>query len=145
MEAPVHPSVKYPSIFATCVSFLLIALFTYTAVSKLLYFDTFYRQLSQSPLLASYAEILAWGVPLLELLLSLGLLWPKYRKVALYSSGFLLSLFSFYILAILFWSDDIPCACGGVIESLGWSGHLYMNLLLIALAIAGARLNDHEK
>lgn len=30
---------------------------------------------------------------------------------------------------------NIPCSCGGILESLGWREHLYFNLAFIALAV----------
>jgi len=51
-------------------SYLLAILFIYTGVSKLLDIGIFQSQIAQSAMLAPYASILAWLVPIVELLLA---------------------------------------------------------------------------
>lgn len=127
--------------FVLVVAYLYILLFVYAAVSKLLDFETFTVQLAQSPLLSAYAGIIAWLVPGLEILISIFLMIPRYRRVALYASFFLMVMFTTYIVIILNFSDFIPCSCGGVLEKLGWGEHLIFNIVFIGLAAVAILLS----
>src|SRR5690606_11815036 len=111
--------------------------FVYAAISKLLDFETFRVQIGQSPLLTSFAGWVAWVIPLLELVVAFILVIPKYRLPALYGCLGLMSLFTMYIIAILNFSDYVPCSCGGILEKLGWREHLIFNIVLVVLAIVG--------
>lgn len=116
------------------VSYLFVLLFLYAAISKLLDFETFTVQLAQSPLLSAYAGVIAWAVPGLEILIAILLTVPKYRIPALYASFTLMVMFTTYIYIILNFSEFIPCSCGGVLEKLSWTQHLFFNLVFIILA-----------
>ncbi|SDX33842.1 MauE/DoxX family redox-associated membrane protein [Aequorivita viscosa] len=120
--------------FVLVVAYLYVLLFVYAAVSKVLDFETFTLQLAQSPLLSAYAGIISWLVPGVEILISIFLMIPRYRRVALYASFFLMVMFTTYIVIILNFSDFIPCSCGGVLEKLGWTEHLIFNIVFIVLA-----------
>ncbi|MER3374563.1 MAG: MauE/DoxX family redox-associated membrane protein [Allomuricauda sp.] len=119
------------------VSLLLTILFVYTAVSKLNHLDLFQWRLERMPYISSYASLISWGVPFLELVIA-GLLWfPRYRIMALYASFFLLGCFTLYITLVLKFSDSIPCSCGGVISALGWRDHILLNISFMFFALLG--------
>ena len=71
------------------------------------------------------------------------------RLIGLYLSVTLLTLFSGYVLIVLLGAfGRIPCACGGVIELLGWKGHLVFNLFFLLINIQAIRLHKivmHEQ
>ncbi|MBO3100270.1 MauE/DoxX family redox-associated membrane protein [Gelidibacter pelagius] len=115
--------------------YLCAFLFVYAAVSKLLDFETFETQLGQSPLLSAYAKPVAIGVPLLELLISLLLVFKRTKRIALYGFFAMMVLFTTYIVIILNFTDFVPCSCGGVLEALGWTEHLIFNVCFIILAL----------
>jgi len=117
------------------IAYLFILLFTYAAVSKLLDFETFTIQLAQSPMFSAYAEIVSWLVPGTELLISIILMLPKFRRIGLYAFFFLMVLFTAYIIIILNYADFVPCSCGGVLEALSWNQHLLFNAVFIILAV----------
>jgi hypothetical protein len=119
---------------------LLIFLFIYTGVSKLLDYQTFRRQLSQSPFITSYASLLAWSLPIGEILIAGMLTFNRSRLPGLYLSFFLLCLFTFYLTAMLQLSYYIPCSCGGVLQSLSWQSHIILNIVFMLLAAAGTLL-----
>ena len=125
---------------AICLLFVL--LFVYAALSKLWDYPQFRTQLGQSPLLTAWAAELAALVPASELILVLGLVFPRTRLLALYGCFSLMVLFTAYILAILHFSDYVPCSCGGVLESLSWQEHLLFNLVFTVLAAAGVWLES---
>jgi hypothetical protein len=123
-----------PLIQLVCVA-LLILLFTYTGVSKLLDHYRFVFQMRLSPLVPvkMAAPILGWVVPVLEL--AIGLLMEKWRRISLYVSLVLLSLFEVYIIAMLLSGIKLPCACGGVIAFMSWKQHVLFNACFIALNV----------
>ncbi|MCR9262535.1 MAG: hypothetical protein NXH86_00170 [Flavobacteriaceae bacterium] len=121
----------------TLFSLLLTILFVYTAVSKLIHLDLFQWHLELMPYISPFASSISWVVPFLELVIA-GLLWfPKYRTMALYTSFFLLGLFTTYIIIVLKYSDSIPCSCGGVISTLGWKDHILFNVTFMIMALLG--------
>lgn len=129
-------SIQKKTIIGT-ISILFLVLFVYTASSKLLDLGLFELRLGRMPYIAPYASLLSWSVPLLELVIAGLLLIPKLRIIGLYASGILLTLFTIYIIAVLQFSDDIPCSCGGIISSLGWTDHIILNSFLVVLALLG--------
>tara|TARA_R110002050_G_scaffold279773_2_gene426534 strand:+ start:1015 stop:1464 length:450 start_codon:yes stop_codon:yes gene_type:complete len=116
-------------------SILYIVLFVYAATSKLLDYEQFKIQLGQSPIITAYADIVAWGIPLIEFIIVGLFLFPRFMLFAFYSSYTLMILFTSYIIITLNFSDYIPCSCGGVLEDLGWSEHIIFNLVFITMAI----------
>jgi hypothetical protein len=121
---------------------LLIFLFIYTGVSKLLDYQTFRRQLSQSPFITSYASLLAWALPIGEILIAGMLTFDRSRLPGLFLSFFLLCLFTFSLTAMLQLSYYIPCSCGGVLQSLSWQSHIILNIFFILLAATGTLLQS---
>lgn len=124
------------------ICLLYILLFVYAAVSKWVDFKTFRVQLGQSPLLTVFAGWIAWLVPLIELITAIVLIIPKFRLLALYSCLGLMSTFTMYIIAILNFSDYVPCSCGGILENMGWTEHLIFNLVFMLLAVIGILLES---
>lgn len=123
------------------ISLLFILLFTYAAVSKLHELEVFRIQLRQSPFIGKYAGILVWGVPVIELLISSILFFPKLKLAGLWSSFMLMVIFTTYIVLVLNLSDSIPCSCVGVIASLSWNQHLIFNIGFTLLAAFGVLLS----
>ncbi|WP_142784076.1 MauE/DoxX family redox-associated membrane protein [Changchengzhania lutea] len=117
------------------IRILFIVLFVYAATSKLLDFNQFQIQLGQSPIVTRYASWVAWGIPIIELVISGLFLIPKCMLLAFYASFSLMILFTAYIILILNFSDYIPCSCGGVLEHLGWTEHIIFNLIFIIMAV----------
>lgn len=122
------------------ISILLVFLFVYAAVSKLLDVEKFRVQVGQSPLLTSMAGFVAWFIPAVELLVALLLMWPRYQHIGLIGSFGLMVMFTAYIIAILGFAETVPCACGGVLEILGWKNHLLFNTFFVGLAALGFSL-----
>lgn len=127
------------------ICYLYVLLFVYTAINKLLGFESFGIQLAQSPLLSAYAGLIAPSVIIAELLIVLLLCVKTTRFMGLYASLFLMVAFTVYIYLILNYSDFIPCSCGGLIEELSWTEHLVFNIVFIALALVAILLTEKEK
>ena len=127
------------------VRMLFILLFVYAAVSKLLDFDDFAVQLKKSPVLAPNADWIVWIVPSSELLVSILLVIPKFTLLGLYSFFSLMVGFTTYIILVLHFTENIPCSCGGILESLGWTEHIVFNLFFIVMAVLAIILITVQK
>lgn len=136
---------KYKNVLLEVICILYILLFVYAAVNKFLVFDEFVIQIGQSPVLTAYAGWVAWVVPSLEILISLMLVIPRFRLLALYAAFTLMVMFTAYIFIILNFSDHIPCSCGGVLEKLGWTEHLIFNIAFVILAFIGIIIMSPQK
>lgn len=121
-------------IFKIC-QYLFILLFVYTATSKFIDLENFKIQLAQSPLLSAYADIIAYTVIIGELLVALLLCFRKTLQVGLFLFLGFMSAFTVYIYLILNYSPFIPCSCGGVLEKMGWTEHLWFNVIFCFLAL----------
>jgi uncharacterized membrane protein YphA (DoxX/SURF4 family) len=122
-------------IFLETITFMYIALFLYTGISKLFEYDVFREQLASSPILGPIAPIVAVGLPISEFLLVALLIIPKWRLKGLYSALILMLLFTIYVITLLSINKELPCSCGGIISLLSWPEHLIFNISFIALAI----------
>jgi hypothetical protein len=115
---------------------LLVLLFAYTSLSKLLEHDKFIFQmrLSHAPIIKQMAAFLSWFLPIVEIAIAVLLTASRTRLMGLYGSLALLVVFEGYIGAMLLSGQPLPCTCGGVISKLSWKGHLVFNLAFIVLA-----------
>ncbi|WP_394367265.1 MauE/DoxX family redox-associated membrane protein [Chitinophaga agri] len=126
------------------LSALLVFLFIYTGISKLLDYSTFRRQLGQSPFITLYAPIIVWALPLGEIIIAGLLLYTRTRLLGFYLSFFLMSLFTFYLIAMLQLSYFIPCSCGGVLQHLSWNAHIVFNIVFVVLSTIGVLLHARQ-
>ena len=119
-------------------SALLIFLFVYAAISKLIEFPIYYGEINSQPLPDWRTPFLAAGIPSVELVIAMGLISGKYRFASLWAAFILMSAFTVYIALILFnVFDRTPCSCGGVLHWLNWKEHFFLNLFFIAVSLAG--------
>tara|TARA_R110002020_G_scaffold131044_1_gene293028 strand:+ start:4021 stop:4419 length:399 start_codon:yes stop_codon:yes gene_type:complete len=124
-------------------STLLILLWTYTGFDKLIQFEASRKAFHNQTFPAELAEILAYAVPISELLIALLLLFSVSRWWGYLGSLLLLSVFTTYV--GLIWVGAfprVPCNCAGIIESMGWETHFWMNLGFIGVAVWGLRLEE---
>lgn len=126
--------------FTEIASGLLIILFVYTALSKLMDAKQFQSVLSQGRLTRPMAGVLSWMVPLTELSVACLLFVPGTRIYGLLLSFLLMSVFTLYIAGMLLFSPTLPCSCGGVMSALSWRDHLFFNIAFTLLALGGWRL-----
>jgi putative oxidoreductase len=128
------------------ISFLLILLFIYTALSKLFDFNQFKVQMNNQTLPHSIATLLIWTLPEIEILTGLLLLFNKTKTYGFYLSLILMVLFSGYIILVLLnYFGRVPCSCGGVIKFLGWKLHLIFNLFFLLLSILAIFITNRER
>ncbi|WP_157243568.1 MauE/DoxX family redox-associated membrane protein [Algoriphagus resistens] len=119
-------------------SALLILLWIYTGLDKLFRWGASRKAFHNQIFPAELAEVLAFAVPITELLIAGLLLFSVSRWWGYLSSILLLTVFTTYV--GLIWVGAfprVPCNCAGILNSLGWEEHFIMNLLFIALGIYG--------
>ncbi len=114
-------------------SYLLVFLFTYTALSKIIDHETFKSAILQSPLIKNEATAISWLIPGLEILIVIMLLSYRLRNVGLLMSLLLMTMFTGYIVYMILFVPHLPCSCGGVIQQLSWSNHVWFNCVFIIL------------
>ena len=119
------------------VSSLLILLFVYTAVSKLLDYTSFKNVLSRSPIIGSKAAILALALPIIEGIVSVLLFFPRTRLWGFWSSAALMSVFTLYLAYMINFTPKLPCSCGGVLKQMNWNQHLLFNIFFLVLSVTG--------
>lgn len=113
---------------------LLILLWIYAALSKLLDYAAFQGQLANQNIPHALAGILAWALPLTELITCGLIFFGRSRLLGLLLSLVLLSVFTAYIALVLLGAwDRIPCSCGGILSHMSWEVHLGFNLFFLTL------------
>jgi hypothetical protein len=117
------------------ISYAYIMLFLYASIYKLEEYAFFLRQLTKSPLLGDFSGILAWLVPSSEIIAALLLMFFKTRTTGLWLSLAVMTTFTAYIIYILNFSPSIPCSCGGILATMGWTEHLVFNIGFMLQAI----------
>ena len=125
----------YQRFIVQATELIFVLLFVYAAISKILDAEQFRLELGKSPLLSNYGDLIALGIPSLEIATSIFLLIPRTKFLALHGALSLMVAFTTYIFLILNFTNHIPCSCGGVLDQLGWTEHLIFNLFFISLAI----------
>lgn len=135
----------YAQIFTKVTASLFILLFVYAASSKLMDFHEFRIQLGQSPIVTAYADWVAYGIPVVELLVAGMFFLRKWILAAFYAGFALMAMFTTYIVLVLNFSDFIPCSCGGVLEQLGWTEHVVFNLVFVAIALLSILIIERNR
>jgi putative oxidoreductase len=126
------------------IAALFILLFVYTATSKFFEFASFKYVLSKSPLIGNMAPAVAWGLPIVELLISLLLFIPRTRRLGLWASFGIMVLFTGYLGYMIYFTPDRPCSCGGVLKQMTWKQHLVFNIGFTLLALLGLWLQRRQ-
>src|SRR5579859_1522679 len=132
------------TLLVNIIAYFFILLFLYTGGSKLLDIHLFKEQLISSPLLGSLAGIIAWGLPIGEILLAIVLFIPAWQLNGLYATLVLMGLFSLYVTVILFMDNHLSCSCGGIIEELSPRQHVLFNTACVILSGVGIAIARQE-
>lgn len=121
---------------------LLVILFIYTGLSKLIDYEKFKFEMGRSPFIQNMSEYIAIMLPPGELLIATSLIVKRTRLIGLYSSFFLMSLFTGYVWIMLHESYYLPCSCGGILSIMSWNDHLLFNIFFTALAMTALMLQS---
>ncbi|WP_339881115.1 MauE/DoxX family redox-associated membrane protein [uncultured Algoriphagus sp.] len=117
---------------------VLILLWIYTGLDKLLRWEDSRSAFLNQTLPEKLAELLAYAVPTAELLIALLLFFSVSRWWGYLSSIVLLTVFTTYV--GLIWVGAfprVPCNCAGIINSLGWAEHFFLNMGFIVIGVWG--------
>ncbi len=125
------------SFLADVITYFFILLFLYTGIAKLMEVHTFKEQLASSPLMATMSGIIAWALPISEILLGIVLFIPAWRLKGLYITLVMMALFTGYVIFILLIDSHISCSCGGIIEELTPKQHIIFNSACVVLSLVG--------
>nr|WP_068888692.1 MauE/DoxX family redox-associated membrane protein [Pedobacter panaciterrae] len=138
-----HLSDKAKSIIVDIIVYLILILFMYTAASKLFNIASFSSTLAKSPLIGQYSKLVAWAIPVTEVIIGILLIPAPFRKWGLYASFGLMVLFTLYLLYMVFSGNKLPCHCGGVISTMTWQQHIWFNMGFVLLSFIGIYI--HKK
>lgn len=128
---------KSNTILTEAIACSFIFLFVYTAISKLTGHKAFERTLSAAPVIKAGAPVIAWLIPIIELLTAGLLLFIVTRRIGMLLSVLLMTGFTMYIGYMLLFASTLPCSCGGVLTKMNWHTHFWFNLVFLLLGIAG--------
>lgn len=132
-------------IVADIISAAIMLLLLYTALSKLWDYQLFRSALAASPLLKPVSGVIAWLLPVTELLVAVLLFIPAFRLKGLRAALILITVFTLYLIYMVSFTPDLPCNCGGVLKWLTWKAHIFFNLFFILLSVMGIFLHKKRK
>ena len=118
----------------TFISIFFILLFCYAAISKIMDFEKFQIQMTESPLLSTFAGFLPYVLVISEFIIAGLLCYRITQNAGLLASFILMLFFTGYIAHMLLTSENLPCSCGGILEKMSWTQHLYFNIGCAVLA-----------
>lgn len=127
---------------------LLVLLYVYASMSKILSFTDFHDQLLDQGFSKNLSYTLQYAVPISEIITVILLMYSKTLFIGLQFSLLLLIVFSGYILLVLLdiWPTE-SCPCGGILRGMSWTEHflfncffLILNLITIIIQIKERRL-----
>jgi hypothetical protein len=114
---------------------LLVLLFLYTGLSKLLDFKNFEVSMLFQHLPAWLTIPMTYVLPISEIVVAALMIPDKSRLKGIYGFLIMMTAFTLYVgAALLHLFPRAPCPCGGMLKSLGWGPHFLLNLLFVGLA-----------
>lgn len=136
----ISKSTKQRQELSTILASILILLFAYTGLGKLIDQAVFAIQLNKQPLPNWSKPILVWMLPAIELGIVALLLSARTRLWGFYFAFALLTAYTIYVaIAASGAYGHTPCACGKIFQKLSWLQHFFVNLALTAIAYMGIR------
>ncbi|MCW3090006.1 MAG: hypothetical protein JWP81_1075 [Ferruginibacter sp.] len=119
------------------ISAIILLLMLYAALSKLLQYQQFRATLSAAPVLKSFAALLAWLIPVTEIITAILLFFPSTRLRGLQAGFLLVSTFTVYLSVMVLATRELPCNCGGIISGMSWPQHIVFNIFFTILTGSG--------
>lgn len=113
---------------------IIICLYVFVTVNKLVGFEPFITQLKQQRLLKDFATLIAVMVPIWHAALVVLMLIPKTRMLGIWTSMITIMTYNLYIGAMLTEKfGPIPCNCVGIWHTMSWEAQFIINFGLLAL------------
>jgi uncharacterized membrane protein YphA (DoxX/SURF4 family) len=137
LHNPSRRQIDIKKIAVEIIVAILIIIWLHTGISKLLDWRSFSLQMHQSPIFHSYAKIVTFAGPILEIILAILLIFKRTRLIGMIGSFFLMLFFTWYVWWLMTNLPKLPCSCGGIVGFLNWPQHLALNIFLTAIAFIG--------
>lgn len=118
-------------------AYILAFVFIAVGLNKIMAHQDFVAVLGESPLIDNYVRLIAYPIPILEVIIGVLLLIPSKRKYGFGATIVLLIIFTIYIIYLLNFAPHVPCGCAGIFRKMSWTTHFYVNIGLIILAVLG--------
>ena len=123
---------------------LLMAVFLYAGTTKLFGGQHFIQEMMRSQLLpVPMIYVFRWLIPFLELLIGIALLQESTKIMGIQAAFFLMTSFTFYLIALIVVFVYPPCACGGILGGLSYPAHIAFNIAFTLIALLG--IYTHEE
>lgn len=134
------------TLFLKILAAIMAMMFFYAGAVKLGFHQETVREMRNQVFPIMIADLLSWFIPIIEIGIVACLVYEPFRRIGLWSSLLLLSLFSIYILLA---STKIfgrtPCSCAGILWQNSTYWHQFgFNLLFIIMAIIALWLNRQK-
>src|SRR5579863_8465885 len=114
---------------------LLCIVFLFAALVKWQHIDELISSLTLSNLIPDYANRpISFMLIGIETAVGVGLLVPGTRKVSLYGSAVLFSVFASYNIWRFLWNIPVPCGCFSTLFKFPPMGMLMIDVVLLALS-----------
>lgn len=127
---------KIKKYLAPIFHYLVFVIFLYSALSKLINFDLFVNNLDKSPFFTNIDSSLIAGLIIgIEFVIPGLLFFDQTAKLGYLLSFSLFFLFTGYIILMMKISPYLPCSCGGFLESLSWTQHIYFNIFFMMASL----------
>ncbi|MEO8583413.1 MAG: MauE/DoxX family redox-associated membrane protein [Flavitalea sp.] len=123
------------SFIASLSGSLLVLMYTYAAISKLLMYNAFRFEFLGHVLIRNYTGIIAWTFPVSELPIVCLIIMSGTHQISLRSDIGLLIFFTLYIIWMFRFYSSAPCSCGGVLSEMSWKPRLLFNLFFIGIGL----------
>jgi len=121
--------------FVNCTSFIVSVFFIYTGVFKLLQAESFRLNISRTGFFPEYLiPYMPYFVASVELIVAFVVIARAFVGHLLFTTVML--AFSFYITYLNNNGLYEVCGCGGILNGLGYSSHLTINIVSVILSLA---------
>ncbi|WP_231426446.1 MauE/DoxX family redox-associated membrane protein [Pedobacter sp. Leaf250] len=111
---------------------LMIIVWGYAAISKILDFKTFSQQIIRQFSPTEIGILIAYAIPCIELLIIALLIFKSTIHYGVKLSTGLIGIFTLYIGFMVFgFAGQVPCSCGGILEKMSWKVHFVFNILFL--------------
>jgi hypothetical protein len=128
------------------ITYLLILLFLYTALTKVLDWHHYVRKMNNQVFSKAITPTITFMIPLVEFVAVGLLVWSRTRIKGLWLAFALMTSFSMYVgLVTLKVFPRVPCSCAGVFEVMSWAEHLIFNLIFTAMALYAILVKNKVK
>lgn len=123
--------------FINLVTYLLITLFIYAGIAKVHDLATFQGQMMQSPIIPmGWIEWISLALPIGEIVIVVLLIIPKTKIIGFGVSYSIMLFFTLYLITlIIFYGDNVPCACGGILGQMGYPIHIIFNIFFTLISL----------